>query len=134
MTEAPFEDLEQQELKDPESLLAEHNKERVWRRTSVSSLFTQGMVKVRERTTMMKERKDMEMKWKREKGICEKVMEIINDKNGLLRREKQFSHSNSIVRNEQNIVWNTKQTDRKLLLIWMRGNDVWMWFLMKMVK
>ena len=38
------------------------------------------------------------------KRICEKVMETINDKNALLRREKQFSHSNSIVRNEQNIV------------------------------
>ena len=104
MTEAPFEETEQQELKDPEFLFAEHNKERVLRSASVSSLLTQGMVKVRERTRIMKERKDMEMKWKREKRICEKVMEIINEKNALLRREKQFSHSNSIVRNEQNIV------------------------------
>ena len=46
----------------------------------MSSLLTQGMVKVRERTRRTKERKDMEMKRKREKRIPEKVMEIINDK------------------------------------------------------
>ena len=62
VTEAPFEVLAQQELKSPESLFAEHNKESVLRSTSVSSLFTQGMVKVRERARAMKERKDMEMK------------------------------------------------------------------------
>ena len=62
VTKAPFEEAAQQELKVPESLFAEHNKERVLRSASVSSLFTQGMVKVRERTRMTKERKDMDMK------------------------------------------------------------------------
>ena len=62
MTEAPFKEAAQQELKAPEFLFAEHNKERVLQSASVSSLFTQGMVRVRERARMMKERKDMEMK------------------------------------------------------------------------
>ena len=76
MTKAPFEEAEQQELKEPEFLFAEHNKERVLRRASVSSLFTQGMVRVRERTRIMEERKDMEMKWKREKGFVKKLWKL----------------------------------------------------------
>ena len=69
----------------------------------MSSLFTQGMVKVRERARRMKERKDMEMKRKREKRIPEKVMEIINDKKVQF-SGKQFSHSKSFLRNQENNV------------------------------
>ena len=59
MTEAPFKEAEQQELNSPALLFEEHNKEWVLRSADVSSLFTQGMVKVRKRTKMMEERKDM---------------------------------------------------------------------------
>ena len=102
MTEAPFEALAQQELKAPESLFAEHNKERVWRSASVSSLFTQGMVKVRERTRRMKERKDMEMKWKREKRIPEKSYGNYKWQKGSV-----FWKNNSVIPNH---FWEIKKT------------------------
>ena len=60
MTEVPFKEAEQQELNFPALLFEEHNKERVLRSADVSSLFTQGMVKVRGITMMRKERRDME--------------------------------------------------------------------------
>ena len=59
MTEAPFKEAEQHELNCPSLLFEEHNKERVWRSAGWSSLFTQGMVSVRERRRRMKEKKDM---------------------------------------------------------------------------
>ena len=61
VTEAPFKETEQQELNSPALLFEEHNKERVLRSADVSSLFTQGMVKVRGITRTRKERRDMEV-------------------------------------------------------------------------
>ena len=61
VTEAPFKETEQQELNSPALLFEEHNKERVLRSADVSSLLTQGMVKVRRITRMRKERRDMEV-------------------------------------------------------------------------
>ena len=59
-----------------------------------------------------KKRHGYEMK-KRKKNSW-KVMEIINDKKVQF-SGKQFSHSKSFLRNQENNVWNTKQTN----------NDCW---------